>query len=60
MLQEARAFGDDFGSDLVGLDFKEGIAGLDVGAVRFAPDAEDAGSDRFTDRGDFDFEGHKK
>ena len=59
MLQLAGGFGDDFGGHLVGLDFKKGIAGVDVGAVGLAPDAEEAGGDGFADGGDFDFEGHK-
>ena len=56
MLELAGAFGDDLGRDLVGLDFEKRIAGLDVGAVRLAPDAENAGGDRFADGGDFDFD----
>ena len=60
MLQLPGAFGDDFGRDLVGLDFKNGIAGFDVGAVRLVPDAEHAGGDRFADSGDFDFDGHRE
>jgi hypothetical protein len=60
MLELARAFGHDFGGDLVGLDFEDRFAGLDVSAVRLAPDAENARGDRFSDGRDFDFDGHKK
>ena len=58
MLQRAGAFRHDLGRHLVGLDFKKGLTRLDVCAVRLAPDAEDAGGDRFADGGDFDFDGH--
>jgi hypothetical protein len=50
----AGGFGKDFGSDLIGLDLEEGIAGGDGVAVLLLPAADDAGGDGFADGGDFD------
>ena len=53
-------FRDDLGGNLVGLEREKRIARVNVLARFFVPNGDDAAGNRFTDRGNFDFDTHAR